>query len=178
VTRLPKRLSKRLAPPEPEPPAGPSKSLRKREAHAAQALGEELIALKDAELVALQLPERLYDAIVAARTIGSRGGGARQRQYIGKLIRQIDLTRVREALGAKVAKSALETQRFHRAEAWRARLLEAGPAALAALRAAYPALDEPAWRQRVAAAQLERQRTAATGAAGRELFRALRQLLD
>ena len=177
MNRLSKRLPKRSRP-EPEPPAGPSKSLRKREAHAAQALGEQLIALKDAELVALELPERLHDAIVAARTIGSRGGGARQRQYIGKLIRQIDLTRVRAALGAKAAKAALETQRFHRAETWRTRLLEAGPAALAALRAAHPALDEAAWRQRVAAALLERQRTAAAGAASRELFRALRELLD
>jgi ribosome-associated protein len=178
LTRLPKRLSKRPSRPEPEPPAGPSKSLRKREAHAAQALGEQLISLQDAELVALQLPERLYDAIVAARTIGSRSGGARQRQYIGKLIRQIDLSRVREALAAKTAKSALETQRFHRAEGWRARLLEAGPAAVAALRAAYPALDESAWRKLVAAAQLERHRTAGAGAASRELFRALRELLD
>jgi ribosome-associated protein len=169
---------KRLSRPDPQPPAGPSKSLRKREAHAAQALGEQLIALKDAELVALELPERLYDAIVAARSMGARGGGARQRQYIGKLIREIDLTRVREALGAKVAQAALETRRFHRAEAWRTRLLDSGPAALAALHAAYPTLDESAWRQRVAAAQLERQRTAASGAASRELFRALRELLD
>ncbi len=31
---------------------GPSKSVLKREAHRAQALGEQLIALKDSELVA------------------------------------------------------------------------------------------------------------------------------
>ncbi len=112
----------------PEPPEeGPSKSLRKREAHAAQTLGEELIALKDSELVALALPERLYEAIVAARSIDSRGGGARQRQYIGKLMREIDLTQVRAALGAKAAKVALQTQRFHRVEGWRTRLIESGP---------------------------------------------------
>ena len=101
---------KRLPRPPPEPAGdadsaplfdGPSKSVLKRDAHRAQALGEELIALRDSELVALELPERLYEAIVAARSIGSRGGGARQRQYIGKLMRDIDLTRVRELLGAK-----------------------------------------------------------------------------
>jgi ribosome-associated protein len=163
----------------PEPPdEGPSKSLRKREAHAAQDLGEELIALQDTDLVALALPERLYEAIVAARSIGSRGGGARQRQYIGKLMRDIDLTQVRAALGAKAARSALETQRFHRAEGWRTRLVESGPEALAALREAYPALDEALWRKRVAAAQAERQRAGAGGGASRELFRALRELLD
>ena len=174
---------KRFSRPEPDadsPPLfdGPSKSVLKREAHRAQALGKELIALKDAELRALQLPEPLYEAIVAARSISSRGGGARQRQYIGKLMREIDLTQVREALGAKAAKSAQEAQRFQRAEGWRNRLLEGGPEALTALRAAYPALDEAQWLKRLTAARSERQRTGAVGAASRELFRALRELLD
>jgi len=170
---------KRFSRPDPEPLFdGPSKSVLKRDAHRAQALGEQLIALKDAELAALELPEALQEAIVAARTITSRGGGARQRQYIGKLMRDIDLTRVRATLGARAAQSALEAQRFQRAEGWRARLLESGPAALAALRDAYPALDAAQWQQRVAAARSERERAGAGGPAARELFRALRELLD
>jgi ribosome-associated protein len=174
---------KRFSRPEPDPDAeplfdGPSKSVLKREAHRAQALGEQLIALKDADLKALELPEPLYDAIVAARSIGSRGGGARQRQYIGKLMRDIDLTRVREALGAKVAKAALEAQRFQRVENWRTRLIEGGPAALTALREAYPDLEEAPWRARVQAAQAERAGTGSSGGAAKELFRALRELLE
>jgi ribosome-associated protein len=155
---------------------GPSKSVLKRDAHRAQQLGEQLIALKDTELQALELPEALYDAIVAARSIGSRAGGARQRQYIGKLMRDIDLTRVREALDATAAKAAQEAQRFQRAENWRARLLEGGIVALTALRESYPQLDEARWRPLVTAAQTERQ-TGARGGASRELFRALRELL-
>jgi ribosome-associated protein len=176
---------KRLSRPETEADAdaeplfdGPSKSVLKREAHRAQLLGEQLIALKDPELRALELPDRLYEAIVAARRITSRGGGARQRQYIGKLMRDIDLTRVREALGARAAKSAQEALRFQRAESWRARLIDGGPAAVAALQAAYPAVDEAQWLERVAAAQTELQRLGAGAGAGRELFRALRELLD
>jgi ribosome-associated protein len=157
---------------------GPSKSVLKREAHRAQALGEQLIALKDSELLALELPEALYDAIVAARSISSRGGGTRQRQYIGKLMRDIDLTRVRATLDAKAAKAALEAQRFQRVENWRARLLETGPEALAALRTAYPTLDEAQWLERIEAARGERARTGATGTASRELFRALREVLE
>jgi len=173
-----KRLSRPASEAESEPLfEGPSKSVLKREAHRAQLLGEQLIALKEPELAALELPERLHEAIVAARSIGSRGGGARQRQYIGKLMRDIDLTRVRTALGAKAAKSAQEAQRFQRAENWRARLVEGGPEALAALRAAYPQLDEALWLKRVAAARSE-PRTAAAAGASRELFRALRELLD
>ena len=172
---------KRFSRPEPDDPEplfdGPSKSVLKREAHRAQVLGEQLIALNDTELAALELPEVLHEAIVAARSIGSRGGGARQRQFIGKLMRDNDLTRVRAALGARAAKAAQEAQRFQRAEHWRARLLEGGPAAVAALRVAYPALDAAQWLKRVAAAQTERA-TGAGGGAARELFRALRELLD
>jgi ribosome-associated protein len=174
-----KRLTRPDTETDPEPLfEGPSKSVLKREAHRAQLLGEQLIGLKDPELRALELPEPLYEAIVAARSIGSRGGGVRQRQYIGKLMRDIDLTRVREALKTRAAKSAQEAQRFQRSENWRARLVEGGPAAVAALRAAYPALDEARWLTQVAAAQTERERTGTGGGASRELFRALRELLD
>ena len=168
--------------PDPDRDERPSKSARKRAAHAAQDLGETLIRLRDAELDALSLPERLTEAIREARRITSRAGGARQRQYIGKLMRDIDLTRVREALGARSAKAAQEAQRFQRIENWRTRLLTGGPAALAALREAFPDLDEATWLQRVAAARSERQRADAgsggAGGASRELFRALRELLD
>ena len=64
------------------------------------------------------------------------------------------------------------------AQHWRARLLAEGPEALAALRAVHPTLDEAPWLQRIAAARTERARTGATGAAARELFRALREVLE
>ncbi len=95
-----------------EPP--PSKSARKRTAEAAQALGEELIGLRDAELGALGLPERLAEAIRDARSIKSRGAGARQRQYIGRLMREIDVEAIRGALAAKQAGAALEARRLAR----------------------------------------------------------------
>src|SRR5690349_3928053 len=79
----------------------PSKSARKREADAAQDLGTRLIGLKESELAALSLPEKLFDAIVLAKRITARGGLARQRQYIGKLMRDIDTAPVEAALNAK-----------------------------------------------------------------------------
>jgi hypothetical protein len=41
-----------------------------------------------------------------------------------------------------------------------------------------PGLDRDEWARRISAAKEERARTAATGTASRELFRALRALLD
>jgi ribosome-associated protein len=156
----------------------PSKSARKRTAHAAQDLGEELIRLSDAQLEALALPEQLIDAVRLARRISSRGGGARQRQFIGKLMRTIDPEPIRAALGARSAADARATERFKRVEAWRERLLSEGAPALAELASWRPDIDRAEWARRVAAAQDERARLHAGGAASRELFRALRALFD
>jgi ribosome-associated protein len=155
---------------------GRSKSARKRAAHAAQDLGEALIGLKDAELDALELPERLREALREARRIGSRAGLARQRQYIGKLMREIDPQPIRATLAARSERDARETQRFKLAESWRERLLESPGSALDELARLRPELDREHWRRLVDAAADERHRAGASGA-GRELFRALRALL-
>lgn len=156
--------------------APPSKSARKRDAHASQALGEALIELTEPELVALGLPETLADAIRAARRIKSRGGLARQRQYIGKLMRAVDPAPLRAALAARHARAAAAVEIEKRADHWRSRLLAEGPGALAELAARHPQLPLAEWQRRVAAAQHEHARSGAVGAASRELFRALRAL--
>jgi ribosome-associated protein len=155
----------------------PSKSERKRAAHAAQELGESLIALREPDLAALNLPEALAEAIREARRIPSRAGGARQRQYIGKLMREIDLEPIRAALAARGEESAREAERFKRLEAWRAKLIEAGPEALEELERWRPGLDRAEWMRLIAAARTERNR-GGSGASGRELFRALRVLFE
>ena len=134
-----------------------------------------LIEFRDSELLALDLPERLVDAIREARRTPSRGGGARQRQYIGKLMRDIDPEPIRAALSAHSEQSALEAERFKRLEAWRERLLTEGAPALDELERWRPGLERAQWLRRISAAQSERER-GSMGTAGRELFRALRAL--
>jgi ribosome-associated protein len=90
-----------IAPPEPIDDADderPSKSARKRAAHAAQALGERLISLRESDLAKLPLPDNLLDAIRVARRIKAHGGLARQKQYIGKLMRDLDTLAIEAAL--------------------------------------------------------------------------------
>jgi ribosome-associated protein len=166
-----------MSAPEDARPERPSKSARKRAAHAAQELGEQLLRLPDAGLEALGLPAELVQAVRAARGITSRAAGARQRQYIGRLMRTFDLAALRAALEARNAVSAREVERFRRVERWRARLLADGSAALAQLWREHPGLDRAAWAARVSAAQAEQARSGG-GRAARELFRALRALLD
>ena len=141
----------------------------------AQELGERLLRLTEAQLAALALPEPLAEAIRAARRIGSRAAAARQRQYIGKLMRAVDLAPLQAALGAHRARAAEESERCKRVENWRARLLAEGAPALAELRRWHPQIDAAEWVRRIQAARSERERGAG-GAAARELFRALRAL--
>lgn len=79
----------------------PSKSQRKRDAHAAQKLGERLVDMRESDLADLPLDESLRDAIATARRITSRGARARQLQYIGKLMRAADMGAIEAALAAR-----------------------------------------------------------------------------
>jgi len=82
-----------------EPP--PSKSARKRAAHAAQKLGERLVRMHAQDLAGLPLSEELRAAITEARRLASRGALARQHQYIGRLMRGIDVAALEAALAAR-----------------------------------------------------------------------------
>ena len=82
-------------------PLTPSKSQRKRDAHALQALGVQLIALSADQLARLERPEALHEAVLAAQRMHAHGARMRQMQYIGKLMRQLEpaaLSRIRMAL--------------------------------------------------------------------------------
>src|SRR5262245_5068998 len=73
-------------------PLTPSKTQRKRDAHALQVLGVQLVALSTAQLARLDLPESLHEAVVAAQQMRAHGARTRQMQYIGKLMRQLEPT--------------------------------------------------------------------------------------
>ena len=87
-------------------PLTPSTSQRKRDAHALQTLGIQLVALSAAQLARLALSETLHEAVLAAQRMRSHGARTRQLQYIGKVMRQLEpgvLSRVRAALTARQA---------------------------------------------------------------------------
>jgi len=78
--------------------ARPSRSARKRAAEQLQRLGVRLLTLKDAQLLALELPETLLEAIIEARRLKPGPALARHYQYIGKLMRGIDTAPLEQAL--------------------------------------------------------------------------------
>jgi ribosome-associated protein len=82
----------------------PSRSSRKREALALQRLGVALTRLTTTQLAKLTLPEELLEAVMEARRLRSRAALARQRQYIGRIMRQTDAAPIEQALQALNAK--------------------------------------------------------------------------
>lgn len=106
--------------------SGPSKSQRKRDMHALQALGERLVELPPSQFERLALPAELVEAIVATRRITAREGRRRQLQYVGKLMRRTDVDpdAILAQLDVGDARHRLETAVMHAAERWRDTLIE------------------------------------------------------
>lgn len=156
----------------------PSKSARKREASAAQDLGTRLIALKESELEALALPEKLFDAIMLAKRITARGGLARQRQYIGKLMRDLDPAPIEMALGARSRTDAVDAEKHKRIEVWRTRLLHEGSAALDDLMRWCPGADRQSLQKLINKSNNTRVDPGSRESASRELFRTVRSLFE
>ncbi len=100
----------------------PSKNARKREQLALQDLGEKLIALKDNELETMNLSEDLLRAVRDAARMKSHGALRRQKQLIGKLMRQVNAEPIRIVLAKLGTSEHREKQLFARAERWRDRL--------------------------------------------------------
>ena len=156
----------------------PSKSQRKREAHALKALGERLVELPENELATLGLPEELVQAVREARRINAREGRRRQLQYIGRLMRETETEVVRRHFEERDLRKRREDQRFHALEHWRERLIEEGDEALTALLDQYPGADRQRLRTLIRNAQRERgaESTQRATKASRQLFRYLREL--
>jgi ribosome-associated protein len=153
----------------------PSKTRRKAEMDALQALGEALIRVDPQRLHDLELPERLIEAIADTRRITQHEARRRQLQFIGRLMREVDASPIRARLAEWENAPNREKARLHAIERWRERLL-AEPEALADLCAEHPGADRTALARLVESAHRERMRSGAPRAY-RELFRALGALL-
>jgi ribosome-associated protein len=151
-----------------------SKSQLKREAHALQGLGEQLIAMKPAELDGLPLPDNLAQAIEDARSM-QRGALKRQRQYIGKLMRDIDPEPIQTALDLRRQQAMEMSRQQHKFEEWRDRLIQEGDQALGEALEVFPTADRQQLRQMIRQAQKEAEQNKPPKTS-RSLFRYLRDL--
>ncbi len=152
----------------------PSKSQRKREMHALQALGEALVALSPDRLARVPMPEGLRDAVLEAQRIRQHGARRRQLQYIGRLMRDVEAEPIQQALDLLGGHSREAVARQHRVEKLRDQLLE-DEGLLHELAARWPAADLQQLRVLRRNALKEREADKPPRAY-RELYRVLREL--
>ncbi|MES2772005.1 MAG: ribosome biogenesis factor YjgA [Pseudomonadota bacterium] len=125
----------------PEKQDTPSKTQRKQAMNELQEVGEALAALSADRLKKIDIPEVLRDAIAAVqRMTRSDEAKRRQMQYIGKLMRSVDIEPIRQVLAVARGESDAETGKMHRLERLRADLL-ADENVLHELVLRYPAID-------------------------------------
>lgn len=151
---------------------GPSKSQKKRESTALQDLGVELVKLSKDRLSKMDLPERLYQELLEAQRLTANGAIRRQMQFIGKLMRDVEVEPIMEQLSAIRGESSAAKAEFHLLERWRERLLE-DDGALTEWLAGHPAADIQQMRQLIRNARKEAAESKPPKSS-RQLFRLLR----
>jgi ribosome-associated protein len=110
--------------------AKPSKSARKREYQALQELGEQLILLADDELASIATDDYLLEQVREAKRISAHSALRRQKQLIGKIMRELDPEPIRVALAELGQADRHDKAVFKQAERWRDRIVSDGHKAL------------------------------------------------
>jgi ribosome-associated protein len=152
-----------------------SRSEIKRQMLALQTLGERLVGLKPAQWEAFGFSEVMLDALRESQRIKSHNAMRRHIRRLGKLLSQEDTEKVELLFKRTDDRAMQDTQRFHRIEQWRDRLIEGDDKTLSDLLDICPNVDVQHVRQLIRAGKKERE-LAKSPAAQRKLFKYLREL--
>ncbi len=131
-----------------------SKSEIKRDAEELKKVGEKLVNLNANNLAKMPLDENVRETIELAQRL-QREARRRQLQYLGKLLRNLDVEPILDAL-AKVENTHQQQQAMlHKIERQRDDLIEKGDAELSKLLTDYPTLDRQRLRALIRGAKKE-----------------------
>ena len=158
----------------------PSRTELKKQAEALQKLGLRLAELKASDLTQLGLPDNLLKGTLDYQRFPSREARRRQMQFVGKLMRKIDVAPIQQALDDLDGISQQARFVQHQAELWRDKLI-AENAALTEFLNLYPDSERQALRQHIGKARKEQQQATQTGTPTthqRALFRLLRNAIQ
>lgn len=149
----------------------PSKSQRKRDCDALQALGKELTQLTAEQISQIPLPEETAHAIRDFAAMKSFGAQRRQLQLIGKLMRNLNAAAVREAIDRATGESRAAAAAHKRAERAREALI-ANDDFLTDYAAKHPAVELQRLRQLIRQSRREAEKEQPPKAF-REIYRLL-----
>ncbi len=152
-----------------------SKSQLKREVIALRKLGERMLDFSKEQLSTLSIDDRLKEAVIDAKQLRRGGARKRQIQYIGKLMRSVDVEPIKMAMEIFDSSSKLHAQQFHKLEKIRAGLMADDSVTIERLFAEHTDIDRQYLHQLVRKAQREWDSTE-DRSHYRKLFRYLRSL--
>jgi ribosome-associated protein len=155
----------------------PNKTQIKKEIGVLFKLGDEMSALSAAHLVSLNLPEKIYKAVVEVSVMGPNGARKRLLKFIAAQLYKIDVTPYLEKMARIKTQSAHVVREHHITERWRDRLLKEGNDALTELMDDYPHADRQKLRHLVRNAQKEAEQSIAPKSS-RLIYQYLKVLLS
>lgn len=155
-----------------------SKSQVKRDMIALKKLGERLLELSTEQFNALSMEVKLKEAVIEAKRLKRGKAKKRQIQYIGKLMRAVDVEPIKIAMEKFDSSSKLHAQKFHKLEKIRTGLMEDDSLTIDELFAEQPGIDRQYLHQLVRKAQKEQDSAKSDRTHYRKLFRFIRSLQD
>jgi ribosome-associated protein len=155
---------------------GPSKSSLKREMQARQKLGEQLTQLNAKQLEQIPLNDELREALADYRRFRHREAKRRQLQFIGRLMREVEMEPLEQALQLTRAGSVAAKNLQHRLEQWRDRLIDEGDKAVNELVDQYEQIERQTLRRLIREARKQKQLNQAP-MASRKLFQYLKTFI-
>ena len=155
-----------------------SKTQIKAQMVAMQKLGESLVHLGQSSLAKIPMDPELLDAVMLARKIlRKKEGYRRQLQLIGKIMRNIDVAPIEQALSNIKSAHKKLNDAFHGTEMLRDAILKEGDSKIESTIADYPMLDRQKMRQYVRQANKQLAESKPPKAS-RELFQYLKQIIN
>lgn len=155
-----------------------SRTRLKKEAAARQRIGERLAELSEEQLGRMGLPGDLIQAIRDVKTMHAHGARRRQMQYIGGIMRKVELAPIEQALLAVEQGSLAQAREFQRIEAWRDRLVAGDDALMDEIVATVPGIDRQRLGQLVRSARKGQETENAPNKSARHLFRYLKSVIN
>ncbi len=152
-----------------------SKTELKKDSKKIQAFGKKISELTVKNIETFKFSPNIYEAIIDLKNIKSNAAKKRQVQYVGKLLREIDLTPAFLIIEQLKVSSQKETQQNHSIEKWREELL-INADSITQFFNQYPNIDRQSLRQAITNAQRERKEKKPPKYS-RQLFKILREII-
>lgn len=132
-----------------------SKTELKRDSKKIQEFGRKISELNINKIELFEFPSNIFDAIIDLKKINSNSAKKRQVQYLGKLLREIDLSAAFLIMEGLKVSAQKEIQKNHIVEKWSDELISNNNS-IKKFIDEFPNIDKQSLRQAISNAQKER----------------------